>query len=532
MDSITEGIDAVVSVYDHEDFAAKHLPNLGHDVKDFQVYTWRLTNWDELDKKTTSPEFDCGGHKWRILLFPFGNPSLSSSNVVSVYLDHAEHKESPKDWHTCAQLALVISNIHDPTIYTVAHAHHRFSAEASDWGFTRFSELRKLFNIQTGHSRPIIEEKSVDVTVYVRVLEDPTGVLWFEERPHLQAKRERAEESLFLTARVITDDTFASHEGFDLATLDEKNWPQSDLPTFRVSKQLTYSGLKSQVVTYFVLPVDKVRLWVLVNRQNKTVRPDAPIPEDCPSLTVEMICNNMAATRKDLCLYLDVITGPCNLYPPPGHIILFLKHFDMSKQTLLGVGKVYVSRDSKVEELHPIINGHMRWTPGVPLSLYEEVKPGMIELMKPKLTFAQSEIQDGDVICFQVELESQELHDFELQGLYSNPIHFYGFLQNRVMIFFRPKHKKPNSNHPEFKLVLSKHKYDTMCQRVGEYLQHDPMKLRFTTTHMASGAPKAMLQQSLNQSIEDIMRSSYGRTVILYEKLDHRRHHGARLTPR
>lgn len=32
----------------------------------------------------------------------------------------------------------------------------------------------------------------------------------------------------------------------------------------------------------------------------------------------------------------------------------------------------------------------------------------MIEQMKPKMTFAQSEIQDGDVICFQVEINEKE----------------------------------------------------------------------------------------------------------------------------
>ena len=32
----------------------------------------------------------------------------------------------------------------------------------------------------------------------------------------------------------------------------------------------------------------------------------------------------------------------------------------------------------------------------------------MIELMKQKLTFAQSEIQDGDVICFQVDQSDKE----------------------------------------------------------------------------------------------------------------------------
>lgn len=31
----------------------------------------------------------------------------------------------------------------------------------------------------------------------------------------------------------------------------------------------------------------------------------------------------------------------------------------------------------------------------------KEIKPGMIEPMKPKLTFQASEIQEGDIICFQ-----------------------------------------------------------------------------------------------------------------------------------
>lgn len=131
----------------------------------------------------------------RILLFPFGNSNAPPNDTVSVYLDYADPKKSPEGWHACAQFALVISNPHDPTIFTVSRefyhltslaskyhysidAHHRFIAEECDWGFTRFSELRKLFNIQEGHSRPTIEDESADVTVYVRVLEDPTGVLW------------------------------------------------------------------------------------------------------------------------------------------------------------------------------------------------------------------------------------------------------------------------------------------------------------------------------------------------------------------
>lgn len=51
--------------------------------------------------------------------------------------------------------------------------------------------------------------------------------------------------------------------------------------------------------------------------------------------------------------------------------MIFLKHFDTSKQTLFGLGKVYVSRNAKVGDLIPVINEKLRWTPGTPLRLYE-----------------------------------------------------------------------------------------------------------------------------------------------------------------
>lgn len=58
-------------------------------------------------------------------------------------------------------------------------ANHRFNAEESDWGFTRFAEIRKLFAAQwEDKGRPMIENESVNVTAYVRIYKDPTGVLW------------------------------------------------------------------------------------------------------------------------------------------------------------------------------------------------------------------------------------------------------------------------------------------------------------------------------------------------------------------
>src|SRR5215469_7792922 len=59
----------------------------------------------------------------RILLFPFGNSNAPPNDTVSVYLDYANPKGAPEGWHACAQFALVISNPHDPTIFTVSRTY-------------------------------------------------------------------------------------------------------------------------------------------------------------------------------------------------------------------------------------------------------------------------------------------------------------------------------------------------------------------------------------------------------------------------
>lgn len=51
--------------------------------------------------------------------------------------------------------------------------------------------------------------------------------------------------------------------------------------------------------------------------------------------------------------------------------MVFLKHFDTYKQTLLGAGKHYMLRTSKVGDLIPIINERMRFPTGTNVNLYE-----------------------------------------------------------------------------------------------------------------------------------------------------------------
>jgi ubiquitin carboxyl-terminal hydrolase 7 len=46
--------------------------------------------------------------------------------------------------------------------------------------------------------------------------------------------------------------------------------------------------------------------------------------------------------------------------------------------------------------------------------------------------------------------------DAEAQTLYASTPQFYDFLQNRVLVQFKPKFEDPNGMSPEFELMLSK----------------------------------------------------------------------------
>ncbi|CAG8833756.1 13635_t:CDS:1, partial [Racocetra persica] len=43
---------------------ANEIPDFGYQVKDFQYHTWHVTNWNNLERMLTGPEFEVGGWKW------------------------------------------------------------------------------------------------------------------------------------------------------------------------------------------------------------------------------------------------------------------------------------------------------------------------------------------------------------------------------------------------------------------------------------------------------------------------------------
>jgi ubiquitin carboxyl-terminal hydrolase 7 len=161
----------------------------------------------------------------------------------------------------------------------------------------------------------------------------------------------------------------------------------------------------------------------MVNRQNKTIRPDQPITE--PKMTIEEVYMKLSGTKlQELRLWAEVAEdvdskgdpiwpGLVSQYagtppsPKGDTILLLLKWFDIEHQILRGAGHLYVSKERKVEELVPHILKKMGWPEKneagekTQLKLYEEIKPQMIDTMKAKQTLKAAELQDGDIVCFQ-----------------------------------------------------------------------------------------------------------------------------------
>lgn len=184
-------------------------------------------------------------------------------------------------------------------------------------------------------------------------------------------------------------------------------------------------------------------------------------------------------------------------------ILVFLKYFDVKGQTLTGVGHVYVKKLDKVQEIALQINKIMGWDLTTQILLYEEIKFSMIEAMKPKQTYQQSEIQDGDIICFQ-----QNLPDLDSSTVtYSDARQYYDYLLNRISVSFYPK---PGSDGEAFTLSLSKKMtYEQFSAKASEHLQVDPTHIRFATISSTNNKIKIWIKRGMNHNLQQILQSQF-----------------------
>ncbi|CAO3594348.1 unnamed protein product [Absidia cylindrospora] len=319
-----------------------------------------------------------------------------------------------------------------------------------------------------------------------------------EERAAMEKrKRDKEEMHLYVNVAVITDETFKNRQEFDLATFDDRaiqTTPGVDV--FKVRKTDTVAAFKDKLVDHYKLDKDRVRLWNVIYRTNETVRIDQPFTPSEEQDTLEKLRENSCASLQlngFAKLYLENVKSPAKLQDVKSDVLLvFIKYFDIQQQAIRGLGHLFVRSNDKVGDVIPSLLKRAELPQDSTVDLYEEVKPSMIDKMNLKQTFHQSEIQHGDIICFQIPASdemSQELHG---QGKHATVKEHYKSILNKVMVTFKSKLDRRDGN--EVKLVMDRHAgYTQVVHQLADKLEVEWTKIRLTSAHAATQQPKEVI---------------------------------------
>lgn len=369
-----------------------------------------------------------------------------------------------------------------------------------------------------------------------------------EERAALEKRRkEREEAHLYMNVQVATEANFKAYRGTDLIPWNSPADEDADpaMPKiYRLLKSMTIADFTAFVAQQHDADVQLIRPWVMVNRQNGTVRPDHPLM--WPDMTLQEAADKFSTRNSGFRVFMEethrdasgepvwqsnelsVPSSPTiNGNVPAQHkpIIIFLKHFDVDRQQLQGVGHIYMSPLDKAQDLAGPILDTMRWEAGTELQLYEEIKQNYIEPMKPRNTLMASEIQDGDIVCFQRHLSEPEAAAIreKSQSVSLTAPQYYDFLVNRIFVTFSPKVAPPETvkfragADDVFRIPLSKKdNYDALSLKVAEYLSSicsppiDPAHLRFTTVNAQSGKARTVVKRQQGTTMANILLGTGG----------------------
>ncbi|XP_043711908.1 ubiquitin C-terminal hydrolase 12 isoform X3 [Telopea speciosissima] len=384
--------------------------------------------------------------------------------------------------------------------------------------FTKYSNAYMLVYIRESDKEKIIcnvDEKDIAEHLRIRLKKEQ------EEKEH--KKKEKAEAHLYTIIKVARNEDLVEQIGrdiyFDLVDHDK-------VRSFRIQKQMPFTLFKEEVAKEFGIPVQYQRFWLWAKRQNHTYRPNRPLTHQEEQQSVGQLREvSNKAHNAELKLFLELELGlDLRPIPPPDKtkedILLFFKLYDPKKEELRCVGRIFVKGTGKPVDILTKLNEMAGFAPNEEIELYEEIKfePSvMCEHIDKKLTFRSSQLEDGDIICFQ---KSPPV-DSDEQYRYPDVPSFLEYVHNRQVVHFRSL-EKPKED--DFCLELSKlNTYDDVVERVARQLGlDDPSKIRLTSHNCYSQQPKP--QPIKFRGVEHLadMLVHYNQTsdILYYEVLD------------
>ncbi|KAJ7569840.1 hypothetical protein O6H91_01G097400 [Diphasiastrum complanatum] len=352
--------------------------------------------------------------------------------------------------------------------------------------FTKYSNAYMLVYIRDCDKDKIIcnvDEKDIAEHLQVRLKK--------EQEEKERKRKEKAEAHLYTIIKVARDKDLASQIGkdifFDLVDHDK-------VPSFRIQKQTPFSVFKEEVAKEWGIPVHCQRFWLWAKRQNHTYRPNRPLTEPEEQQTVGHLKEaSNKAHNAELKLFLEVNVSQDQLAPlrplerNKDDILLFFKLYNPEKEELRYVGRTFVKAGGRPLDILEKLNEMAGFQQSEDLFLFEEIKfePNvMCEYIDRRATFRASQLEDGDIICYQKAFKEEED-----KYRYPDVPSFLEYVRGRQVVHFR-RLEKPKED--EFCLELSKqHTYDDVVEKVAHQLElSDPSKIRLTPHNCYSQQPK------------------------------------------
>jgi len=383
--------------------------------------------------------------------------------------------------------------------------------------FTKYSNAYMLVYIRESDKEKIIcNVDEQDIAEHLRIR------LKKEQEEKEDKKRYKAQAHLYTIIKVARDEDLKEQIGreiyFDLVDHDK-------VRNFRVQKQTPFNVFKEEVAKEFGIPVQCQRFWIWAKRQNHTYRPNRPLLPQEEAQSVGQLRELSNKTHNaELKLFLEVEVGmDLRPLPPPDKtkedILLFFKLYDPVKAELRYVGRLFVKSTGKPIEILPKLIQMAGFSPDEEIELYEEIKfePSvMCEHLEKRTSFRLSQIEDGDIICFQ---KSRIVTGVECR--YPAVPSFLEYVHNRQVVHFRSL-EKPKED--DFCLELSKlHTYDDVVERVARQIgSDDPSKIRITSHNCYSQQPKPqpIKYRGVDHLADMLVHYNQTSDILYYELLD------------
>ncbi|XP_042056257.1 ubiquitin C-terminal hydrolase 12-like [Salvia splendens] len=274
-----------------------------------------------------------------------------------------------------------------------------------------------------------------------------------EEEEKEDKRRYKAQAQLYTIIKVARDEDLKEEIGKH-AYFDLVD--HDKVRNFRIQKQMRFNIFKDEVAKEFGIPVQFQRFWMWAKRQNHTYRPNRPLT---PQEEAQTFALSSKAHGAELKLFLEVEFGL-----------------------------------------------EIKFEPCV-----------MCECLHKRASFLSSQIENGDIICFQ-KRPSDKLYN---KMRFPDVPTYLEYVKNRQVVHVRAL-ERPRED--AFCLELAKnHTYDDVVEKIAQQLGlEDPSKIRLTPHNCYSQQPKPnpIKYRSVDHLQDMLMHHNQISDILYYEVLD------------